>query len=145
MPRPLATEDPGPELRKSRAGADVISMEGKVLDRPRHLIPQRECNACGKRLDVLHLTKIGIAWLCATCHRSCTREEKPTGEAPISGLSEDRKPVMSSAQAIRLADTAYRASGMAIKLAFYGFLYGLSTEYPFLLIALSGCFLADVV
>ncbi len=62
-----------------------------------------------------------------------------------SGLAADEKPLMSSAEAIRLADKAYRISGMAIKLAFFGVFYGLSTRYPFLLVALSGCFLADVV
>lgn len=52
---------------------------------------------------------------------------------------------MSTADALRLADNAYRFAGIAIKLAFYGLIYGMSHRFPFLLTALSGCFLADVV
>jgi len=126
-------------------------MEGETLGQSRLLIPRRSCSRCDARRDVLHLTKIGGTWLCAPCHRQISVKAP---ETPFARLDDDDQPdrsnqpeqqVMSVEAAIRLADNAYRFAGIAVKLGFYGLIYGMIHRYPSLLTALTGIFLADVV
>lgn len=109
-----------------------------MLQMPPHLVPQRKCAGCGAVHDTLHLTQIGPVWLCKPCHHQLHHAEieKTLGQEP------GRAP-MSTAEAIRLADTTYQVAGMAVRVALYAVLYALSTQHDFVVYLMAGFFAGD--